>query len=88
MRRSNEDAGSPSGERQRRATVTTSAPAGRGPRGAQIGDTVIAEGSRWTVEGLDLARREAICRLIGGSRAVRRFRARHILKVERAKVDQ
>jgi hypothetical protein len=66
--------------------VATSAPATRGPRGAQIGDTVIAEGSRWTVVGLDLARREAICRLIGGSGAVRRYRARGILKVERGKV--
>lgn len=55
----------------------------RGPRGARVGDVVIAEGSRWRVEGLDLVRREAICRLIGGSRAQRRFRAHRILKVER-----
>jgi hypothetical protein len=56
----------------------------RGPRGAKVGDVVVAEGSRWVVEGLDLDRREAICRLIGGSRAHRRFRARRILKVERS----
>jgi hypothetical protein len=55
----------------------------RGPRGARVGDVVIAEGSRWRVEALDLERREAICRLIGGSRAQRRFRARRILKVVR-----
>jgi hypothetical protein len=57
----------------------------RGPKGARVGDVVVAEGSRWTVDGLDLARHEAICQLIGGSGALRRFRARHILKVERAK---
>lgn len=60
-------------------------PTPSGPRGARIGDVVIAEGSRWRVEGLDLERREAICRLLGGSRAHRRFRARRILKVERSK---
>lgn len=64
------------------ALVTTAA---RGPRGTRIGDVVIAEGSRWTVEALDLDRREAVCRLIGGSGALRRFRARRILKVERAR---
>jgi len=45
---------------------------------------VTAEGSRWRVEGLDLERREAICRLLGGSHARRRFRARRIVNVERA----
>lgn len=64
-------------------TVSAAEATRRGPRGARIGDVVIAEGSRWQVEGLDLERREAICRLIGGSRAQRRFRARRILKVER-----
>jgi hypothetical protein len=43
---------------------------------------VIAEGSRWQVERLDLERREAICRLLGGSRVQRRFRARRIAAVE------
>ena len=56
----------------------------RGPRGARIGDVIIAERSRWLVEGLDPSRREAICRLVGGSGAIRRFRARRIDKVERA----
>lgn len=55
----------------------------RGPRGTRIGDFVIAERSRWLVEGLDPSRREAICRLIGGSGVTRRFRARRIAKVER-----
>jgi hypothetical protein len=55
----------------------------RGPRGACVGDVVIAEKSRWLVEGLDPSRREAICRLIGGSGVIRRFRARRIVKVER-----
>jgi hypothetical protein len=58
-------------------------PSTRGPRGARTGDVIIAEGSRWLVAGLDLERREAICRLIGGSGALRRFRARAIRKVER-----
>jgi hypothetical protein len=61
----------------------TALAASRGPRGSRIGDIVTAEGSRWTVEALDVERREAVCRLIGGSRALRRFRARRILKVER-----
>ena len=56
----------------------------RGPRGARVGDIVIAEGSRWLVRGLDLERREAICQLVGGSCVHRRFRAPRILKVERA----
>jgi len=63
-------------------------PAKRGPRGARVGDVVVAEGSRWRVEGLDLERREAICRLLGGSRAQRRFRARRILKVEREAANE
>ena len=57
----------------------------RGPRGAGVGDVVIAEGSRWKVEELDLERREAICRLLSGSRVLHRFRARAILKVERGR---
>lgn len=60
-------------------------PPGRGPKGARVGDVVLAEGTRWRVEALDLSRREAICQLIGGSRALRRFRARRILKVERVR---
>jgi hypothetical protein len=79
--------GSTNREQPGTTPVATSAPATRGPRGSRIGDKVIAEGSRWTVEGLDLARREATCRLVGGSRAVRRFKARRILKVERAKAS-
>jgi hypothetical protein len=54
-----------------------------GPRGTRVGYIVTAEGSRWRVEGIDLDRREAICRLLVGSHALRRFRARRILKVER-----
>jgi hypothetical protein len=61
-------------------TPTTSV---RGPKGARVGDIVVAEGSRWSVEALDPDRREAVCRLIGGSEALRRFRARRILKVEK-----
>jgi hypothetical protein len=55
----------------------------RGPRGARVGDIVIAEGARWRVEGLDPERHEAICQLLAGSKVWRRFRARRILKVER-----
>jgi hypothetical protein len=54
-----------------------------GPKRARVGDIVIAEGSRWLVEGIDAARHEAICRLVGGSGVLRRFRARRILRVER-----
>jgi hypothetical protein len=54
----------------------------RGPKGARVGDVVIAEGSRWLVESLDTERRTAICRLLGGG-AYRRFRARAIRDVER-----
>ena len=60
----------------------------RGPRGVRIGDVLVAEGSRWRVEGLDLGRREAICRLVGESGALRRFRARRILQVERASASR
>lgn len=59
--------------------------AGSGPRGARVGDNVTADGSRWLVEDIDHRGREAICRLIGGSRVLHRFRARGILRVERAK---
>jgi hypothetical protein len=54
-----------------------------GPKRARVGDMVIAEGSRWLVVGIDAARHEAIRRLVGGSRVLRRFRARRILWVER-----
>jgi hypothetical protein len=57
--------------------------ADRGPKGARVGDVVVAEGSRWLVLGLDHSRREAICRLLGGSRPQRRFRAGRIARVER-----
>ncbi|MGH2869033.1 MAG: hypothetical protein ACRDNK_15925 [Solirubrobacteraceae bacterium] len=69
------------------ATAGAGSPAApkRGPKGARIGDVVIAEGSRWRVEGLDPERREAICRLISGSGAYRRFRANRIAKVERTR---
>jgi hypothetical protein len=56
----------------------------RGPKGARVGDVVIAERSRWRVEALDSQRREAVCRLIGGSGVIRRFRARRIVEVERS----
>lgn len=56
----------------------------RGPKGTRVGDIVIADGTRWQVEALDPERHEAICRLLRGSHAQRRFRARQILKVERA----
>jgi hypothetical protein len=55
----------------------------RGPKGARVGDVIVAEGSRWLCESVDPVRREAICRLVGGSRVLRRFRARAIRKVER-----
>jgi hypothetical protein len=55
----------------------------RGPKGARVGDVVTVERSRWRVEALDSQRREAVCRLIGGSGVIRRFRARRIVKVER-----
>ena len=57
----------------------------RGPRGCRVGDEVLAEGSRWTVVALDEARKEAVCRLVAGSRVLRRFRARQIVKVRRQK---
>ncbi len=56
----------------------------RGPKGAQPGDIVRAERSSWEVLEIDPDRREAICRLLGGSHAVRRFRARRIEQVVRA----
>ena len=56
----------------------------RGPMGARVGDVIVAEGSRWVVEALDVDRSEAICRLTAGSCVLRRFRARRILRVERA----
>lgn len=63
-------------------------PLPRGPRGARVGDVVIAEGSRWRVEALDLERREAICQLLGGSRVRHRFRARRIAAVEKAAISR
>jgi hypothetical protein len=56
---------------------------GRGPKGARIGDVLVAQGSRWRVVALDLPRREAVCRLLGSGASLRRFRARQILKIER-----
>jgi hypothetical protein len=72
------------------ATVRSAGPAPsarrgiRGPKGARVGDVVIAEGSRWRVESLDPARRQGVCRLLAGSHVQRRFRARQIVNVERA----
>ncbi len=57
----------------------------RGPKGSRVGDILQAERSRWTVVDLDPDRRQAVCRLIGGSGVLRRFRARQILKVEKAR---
>jgi hypothetical protein len=54
----------------------------RGPKGARVGDLIIAEGSRWRVESVDPVGRAITCRLLGGC-AYRRFRARAIRKVER-----
>ena len=54
----------------------------RGPKGARAGDVVRAEGTRWRVCGLDGD--QAICRLLAGSHALRRFRARAIERVEAA----
>lgn len=59
-----------------------------GPKDARVGDIVTAERARWSVEGLVLERREAICRLLGGSRALRRFGARAIVRVERGGFDE
>jgi hypothetical protein len=56
----------------------------RGPKGVRVGDVICAEGTRWEVQALDPQRGEAICRLLGGSHALRRFRARRIEYVERA----
>lgn len=58
-------------------------PSVRGPKGTRVGDLVLAEGSRWRIEAIDPDRREAVCRLVGGSRALRRFRARRIDRVIR-----
>jgi hypothetical protein len=55
-----------------------------GPKGARVGDVVIAERTRWVVIDLDGDRREAVCELLQGSHALRRFRARRIERVERA----
>jgi hypothetical protein len=55
----------------------------RGPKGTRVGDVIVAEGSRWLVESVNQEGHEATCRLIGGSRILRRFRARAIRKVER-----
>lgn len=58
-------------------------PTVRGPRGASVGDVIVAEGTRWRVRALDPVRREAVCELLRGSHCLRRFRARQILGVER-----
>jgi len=55
-----------------------------GPKGVRVGDRLLADGSRWIVVAIDLERREAICQLAGGSRVLHRFRARQILKIQRA----
>lgn len=55
----------------------------RGPKGARVGDVVHVDGSRWRVEAIDHEHREAVCRLLAGSHALRRFRARAIARVER-----
>jgi hypothetical protein len=49
----------------------------RCPKGARVGDTVIAERSRWQVQSIDHDRVELVCRLEAGARSLRRFRARH-----------
>lgn len=67
-----------------RSSSGQEASAAKGPRGSRIGDVVVAEGSSWEVVGLDPARPEAICRLVAGSGALRRFRARRIVNVERS----
>jgi hypothetical protein len=61
------------------------APVRRGPKGARVGDFVLAEGCRWRVQLIDPERREAVCQLLAGSHALRRFRARRISHVERAR---
>jgi hypothetical protein len=65
------------------AAIPRANSARRGPKGARIGDVVIAEGSRWRVVGIDPGRREAVCQLERGSGVLRRFRARRILRVVR-----
>jgi hypothetical protein len=60
----------------------TPSPDRRPPRGITVGRIVIAEGYRWTNLGYDVERREFVCKLIGGSGAVRRFRARAV-RIER-----
>ena len=55
-----------------------------GPQGCQIGDVILAEGSRWRVVALDPSRREAVCSLIAGAHVLHRFRTRQIIAVERA----
>jgi len=44
---------------------------------------IVADGTRWVVEAVDFRTREAIARLMRGSHARRRFRARAIAKVLR-----
>jgi hypothetical protein len=70
---------------QARAAAGNRAPAraATGPRGCQIGDVIVAEGFRWRVVDIDLARREAVCSLIAGARVLHRFRARQIMRVDR-----
>jgi hypothetical protein len=66
----------------RERPVTRVGLARRPPRGIHVGDVVVAERSRWTVLALDPERGEFVCRLIGGSAVLRRFRIRAV-KVER-----
>jgi hypothetical protein len=57
----------------------------KGPKGAKVGDVVIAEGTRWSVIEIDPDGKQAVCRLLNGSHILRRFRARKIERVEKAK---
>jgi hypothetical protein len=56
----------------------------RGPKGARVGDIIVADRSRWRVQDIDLERREVICKLLAGAHTLRRFRARAIERLERA----
>jgi len=70
---------------RRAERLFASASVRRGPKGARVGDVVLAERYRWRVIDLDADRHEAICELLAGSHSLRRFRARRIEHVERAR---